>query len=161
MFTDFYTAYQFLYTHPMFQEVINYNNDTYNESRFQECLDIDVVKVNPETNNIDDDENKNTKVQIWIECGKFDKDCRWHNIELDCGAATFELAIIELANLVMEWYGEGNERIKKADWERDNIIKNCPEDDNIRCINCSCYLCKNNCQECNVENCEPKEIIYK
>jgi len=41
------------------------------------------------------------------------------------------------------------------------MIKNCPEDGNIRCINCSCYLCNNDCQECDVENCEPREIIHK
>jgi len=117
MFTDFYTAYQFLYNHPIFQEEVNYNNDTWNESHFKECLDIDVVKVNPKTNSIDDDETKNTKVQIWLECGKYNKEFRIHDIELDCGADTFELAIIELANLVMEWYGEVKDRIKKSDWE--------------------------------------------
>ena len=119
MFTDFYTAYQFLYNHPIFQEEVNYNNDIWNESHFQQCLDIDVVKVNPETLNIDDDETKNTKAQIWLECGHYDKECRWHDIELDCGADTFELAIIELANLVMEWYGKGKDRIKKSDWEKE------------------------------------------
>jgi len=117
MFTDFYTSYQWLYNHPMFQEEVNYNNDTWNESRFQQCLDIEIVKVNPKTNSIDDDENKNTKSQIWLECGRYDKECRWHDIELDCGKDTFEKAIIELANLVMEWYGEGKERIEKSDWE--------------------------------------------
>ena len=116
MFTDFYTAYQFLYNHPIFQEVVNYNNDIWNESHFEECLDIDVVKVNPETNSIDD-ESKNTKLQIWLECGRFDKECRWHDINLDCGADTFEEGIVELANLVMEWYGDKNCRIKKSDWE--------------------------------------------
>jgi len=120
MFTDFYTSYQWLYDHLMFQEEFEskiYNGEIYNESRFQQCLDIDVVKVNPETLSIDDDTNKNTKVQIWLECGKFHKEFRHHDIELDCGADTFELAIIELANLVMEWYGEEKERIKKSDWE--------------------------------------------
>jgi len=117
MFTDFYTAYQFLYNHPMFQEEVSYNNDTWNESHFKECLDIEIVKVNPETNSIDDDEIKNTKVQIWLECGRYDKECRIHDIELDCGADTFELVIIELANLVEEWYGETKDRIKKSDWE--------------------------------------------
>jgi len=119
MFTDFYTAYHWLYEHPIFQEEIKSKlfNDIYNESRFQQCLDIDIVKINPETNSIDDDETKNTKVQIWLECGRYDKECRWHDIELDCGADTFEKAIIELVNLVMEWYGEGKDRIKKADWE--------------------------------------------
>ena len=120
MFTDFYTAYYWLYEHPMFQEeAINFKGDTWNESHFKECLDIDIVKVNPETDSIDDDVNKNTKVQIWLECGKYDKECRWHNIELDCGADTFELAIVEFANLVEEWYGKTKDRIKKSNWEEN------------------------------------------
>ena len=41
------------------------------------------------------------------------------------------------------------------------MIKECPKDGNIRCINCSCYLCKNNCQEYDIDNCEPREIVYK
>jgi len=117
MFADFYTSYQWLYSHSMFQEEVSYNNDTWNESHFKECLDIDVVKVNPETNSTDDDESKNTKSQIWLECGKYNKEFRIHDIELDCGEDTFEKAIIELANLAMKWYGEGKERIKKSDWE--------------------------------------------
>jgi len=77
MFTDFYTAYYWLYEHHIFQEEIKFKlfNDIYNESHFKECLNIDVVKVNPETNSIDDDETKNTKVQIWLECGKYNKEC--------------------------------------------------------------------------------------
>jgi len=39
--------------------------------------------------------------------------------------------------------------------------KECPGDGNIRCIDCSCNLCDNNCTECNVEDCEPREVIYK
>jgi len=41
------------------------------------------------------------------------------------------------------------------------MIKNCPGDGNIRCIDCICNLCENDCQECNVEGCEPRVIIYK
>ena len=113
MFTDFYTAYQWLYNHPMFQEEVNFHGETWDESQFKKCLDIDVVKINPETNSIDDNENKNTKVQIWLECGPFCKEYRCHDIQLDCGADTFEEAIIELANLVIEWYGDTKERIKE------------------------------------------------
>jgi len=41
------------------------------------------------------------------------------------------------------------------------IDKECPEEGNIRCIDCSCNFCENDCQECDVESCEPREIIYK
>jgi len=41
------------------------------------------------------------------------------------------------------------------------MSKNCPEEGNIRCIDCICNFCDNDCQECDVEDCEPREIIYK
>ena len=41
------------------------------------------------------------------------------------------------------------------------VDKECPGDGNIRCIDCSCHLCDNDCEECNVENCEPREVRYK
>ena len=72
---------------------------------FYECLDIEVVKVNPETNEIDDDNSKNTKTQVWLEFGGITYDETFkclmgiHDIDLDCGADTFEEAIIELAYL--------------------------------------------------------------
>ena len=43
----------------------------------------------------------------------------------------------------------------------DNIVKECPEEGNIRCIDCSCNLCENDCQECDVEGCEPRIIVHK
>jgi len=113
MFTDFYESYHWLYNHPLFQEKIKSNY----RSHFYQCIKIDVVKVNPETLIIDDDKSKNTKVVIWLECGKYNKKYEWYGIGLECGGDTFESAIIELANLVMEWYGEGKERIEKSDWE--------------------------------------------
>jgi hypothetical protein len=118
VFTDFYTAYWWLYNHPIFQErFINDEKEEWCESHFDQCLDIYVAKVNPQINVIDDDGTKNTKVQIWLETGKWNPEYGCHDIELDCGADTFEEAIIELAKLVMEWYGETKDRIKKSDWE--------------------------------------------
>lgn len=91
---DFYTAWHFLEGHPIFHR------------RFSCDLVVDVVKVNPDTNAIDDDETKNTKVQVWLEHGpyihKFNM-CS-HDIELDCGGDTFEEAIVELAALVKNRY---------------------------------------------------------
>jgi len=37
------------------------------------------------------------------------------------------------------------------------MTKNCPEEGNIRCIDCICIFCDNDCTECNVEDCEPRE----
>ena len=77
---------------------------------FEECLDIYVTKVNPKTKRIDDNEKLNTKVEVWLECGKylFDEHRKeylpCHDIDLDCGGDTFEEAIIKLANLVKKYY---------------------------------------------------------
>ena len=99
---NFYDAYHFLKNHPMFN------------GRFLEALDIDVVKVNPDTNSIDDDRNKNTKTRVWLETGAYIEDdplpieCSpfYHDYYLDCGGDTFEDAIIQLAELVIKHYGK-------------------------------------------------------
>ena len=93
-FTDFYTAWNFLMMHKMFK------------GRFQECLDIEVVKVSPITNCIEDDNTLNTKTAVWLECGEYDDRYPVHDLDLDCGGDTFEIAIIELANLVDKHYDE-------------------------------------------------------
>lgn len=94
MFNDFYKAFNYLHKHPLFQE------------RFHECLDIEVVKVNPKTKSIDDDSSKNTETAVWLECGQYSKYSAYHDINLDCGGRTFEEAIIKLANLVQKHYGD-------------------------------------------------------
>ena len=76
-------------------------------NQFKKCLDIDVVKTNPDTLEIDNNEELNTKVQVWLEFGGIVKDehlglIPQHDIDLDCGADTFEEAIIELARLCKE-----------------------------------------------------------
>ena len=78
MFNNFFDAFHYLKSHEMFQGM------------FESCLDIEVVKVNPLTKCIEDDENLNTEVNVWLECGKYSKNIRWHDINLDCGADTFE-----------------------------------------------------------------------
>ena len=78
---------------------------------FLDALDIDVVMVNPKTNRINmSDSTKNTKVQIWLECGQYYKKNKYtgtvgfyHDTRLDCGADTFEEAIIKLAKLVKKY----------------------------------------------------------
>lgn len=91
---DFYNAYTYLTNHIIF------NNN------FLKCLDIEVVKVNPKTLEIDNDKSLNTKVQIWLECGPYVNHQITHDIDLDCGGNNFESAIIELADLVHKYYGD-------------------------------------------------------
>ena len=110
-FNDFYDAYNFLSTHPM----IYHDNDSY----FNRCLDIEVVKVDPSNNELNlEYSSKNTKTMVWLEFGPVVEDTYndflvqvipSHDIDLDCGGDTFEEAIIELANLVYDKYE--NEKI--------------------------------------------------
>ena len=100
---DFYTAFHYLEEHKIFND------------RFIDELYIMVVKVNPDTNEIDNDRIKNTKVQVWLEHGPYEEkynQCT-HDIDLDCGGDTFEEAIIELARLVKENYTDDGKHIDK------------------------------------------------
>jgi hypothetical protein len=105
---DFYEAWWYLYGHSAF----TYIHPEYKVEwgSFQECLDIDVQKVNPKTNRIENDEDLNTKTVVWLECGEYIYDehikdfTPCHDIRLDCGGDTFEEAIIKLANLVKKHY---------------------------------------------------------
>lgn len=110
---DFYSAWQFLETHKIFNDC--FNNDFW----------IQVVKVNPETNAIDSDSTKNTKVQVWLEHGPWDEE--WgactHDLDLDCGGDTFEEAIIKLAKLVQEKYTDEGKvigELKRFGYRRKN-----------------------------------------
>lgn len=104
---DFYKAFAFLEQHSYFKYSLQGETGEKNCECFPYALDVQVVKVNPETDSIDDDENKNTEIRVWLECGDWDYDCgvATHDIKLDCGAETFEEAIIKLAGLVAKEYG--------------------------------------------------------
>lgn len=108
---NFFEAWWFLLEHPKFK-------DKREIFGFEQSLSIDVVKVNPVTKRVDDNDKLNTLVQIWLECGEyqkttaqekklgFDKDGKHvHDIRLDTGGDTFEIAIIRLARLVKKHYG--------------------------------------------------------
>lgn len=120
-FSDFYEAYHFLSEHHYFE------HGKWKEPMFEEALTIAVVKVNPLTDAIGDDNNLNTKTQIWLECGPWEElpEHEWHgyvhDIDLDCGGDTFEDAIVALANLVHEKYGENPEGygdIPEEEWKK-------------------------------------------
>lgn len=122
---DFYEAWWFLHGHPAFSP------DDY--WYFQRCLDIDVAKVDPVTRRIEGDIARNVHTEVWLECGRpYDRNAPecveerrcWndggsdaplseadrfgasHDIDLDCGGDTFEQAIVVLANLVLQKYGD-------------------------------------------------------
>lgn len=114
MFTDFYEAYNYLKKHPIFT-CYPFDSEYY-VSKLEDCIFIDVVKVNPETLSIDDNDNLNTKVQVWLEAGPYLKTGeKSHDYNLDCGADTFEEAIVMLANLVKEHYtSDKDEALKRV-----------------------------------------------
>ena len=97
---NFHEAWEFLLEHKMFQR------------HFRDLLYIMVVKVNPLTNEVDDDQTKNTKTQVWLEVGPWSEQYHTHDWDLDCGGDTFEEAICELAELVKQYYTD--EGIKKS-----------------------------------------------
>lgn len=87
--------------------------------QFIHNLDILYVKVNPDTNSIDVDESLNTKVRVWLETGpaywnEYSKryDENMHDYRLDCGGDTFEEALIKLAGLIKEYYGDYEPELK-------------------------------------------------
>lgn len=81
--------------------------------QFINNLSFDYVKVNPKTNSIDDDKSKNTDIRVWLETGpayweNFSGRYRenMHDPALDCSGKTFEDALILLAFLIKEKYGD-------------------------------------------------------
>lgn len=97
----FYETWQYLSSHAVFVREEDLNQEPSSWS-FMRNVDIQVVHVNPDTNEIDDRQSKNTKVAVWLECGtKGD-----HDIDLDCGGDSFEEAIIQLSGLVKKKYDE-------------------------------------------------------
>ena len=83
---DFYEAYSFLRTHPIF-----HNN-------FLDCLDVMVVK---DFSSPDD----GTRTRVCLECGPYREQILTHDYALDSEADTFEEAIILLAEHVKSKYG--------------------------------------------------------
>lgn len=113
---DFFDAFTFLKNHPAFDGDLLCGG-----------LDIAVAKVNPKTKRIEDtidpktgslieDREGNTETRIWLEtglkCGSIRGQPMWgHDIDLDCGGATFEEAIVTLALKVREKYGDYARRL--------------------------------------------------
>lgn len=98
----FLHAWHFLHGHPMFKSP---KESRFSNGNFQQCLDIMVTQVNPANDTIEDDKTLNTKTVVWLECGPYEEGHLVHDLDLDCGADTFEEAIIELADLVYDHYG--------------------------------------------------------
>ena len=72
------------------------------------CLQVNIAKINPKTGKIDKNEDFNTQIEIWLEGGPWDngEGQYLHDIDLGCGAETYEEAIIKFANLIKQKYGD-------------------------------------------------------
>ena len=103
-YSKFANAWWFLQDHPRLEKYRKF------PASIEMALEIMVGYVNPKTNTVDDDENKNTKQEIWLEFGFpiYDRKNKIyafeHDIRLDVGAPTFEEAFIKLAKLVKKFY---------------------------------------------------------
>lgn len=91
------------------------------QRRAIECnLDIHYAKVD-ETGHVNDDSSKNVNIECWLEFGHIEWGYAtdWepkeggrehvimcHDIRLDCGGKTFDEALIRLAGLVLEHFGD-------------------------------------------------------
>jgi len=112
----FYEAWWWLHDHPAFYR--QYRGSWPQEEGFFANLDMTVQKVNPLTGSIDDNKALNTQVEIWLENGPWELvenpefdiygtgEMASHDIDLDCGGLSCEEAILEMAKLVRQKYGD-------------------------------------------------------
>lgn len=108
-FGNFYQAWHFLLEHPIFQQYPGIDG-------FINALYIEVVKVDPSTNRIVEDERRNLATRVWLECGPWSNEKVspeideivgfTHDPGLNCGSWSFEEAIKKLAQLVLQKYGD-------------------------------------------------------
>lgn len=122
---DFFKAWYFLLEHSYYQHPNHRGtDDSWLYTCFPRQINIDVVKVNPVTDRIDDDERFNTKVKIWLETGSWLKEDQFpdlpslvegytdhvHDMYLDSVGDTFEEAVIDLASRMKVYYDDKGER---------------------------------------------------
>lgn len=117
-----FDAWHFLADHPM-NTVVNKKGNKLSYDNYG--MDIHYAKVDPVTHTVEDDESRNTLIEVWLEYGpyedlakdfpEYDKDFpeyaqenfqRTHDPALDCGGPTFDEALIVLANKVLFHYGD-------------------------------------------------------
>lgn len=113
-----YDAYWFLYNHP--RAITEHPEHPITDSirmefggNFIYNLDIFYTKVDPDTNRVEDDTSRNTKIACWLETGPAQYEDfaqkyinNVHDYHLDTGGDTFDEALIKLAKNVLEVYGD-------------------------------------------------------
>lgn len=90
-------------------------------------IEITPHMVCPETNHVEDLQLLNTKLRFWVELmipffdEQFQKHCHAHDYEVDCGGDTWEEAVENLYQLVLEKYGDYTE--EDMDKHREEAMK--------------------------------------
>lgn len=132
---DAYNAYYYIDNHPAFWRFDVKRNPEYpanHVSRLRhECTirdgwpEITPHKVCPETNRVEDDDDRNTRLQWWWEFGPWSlfpdehgAHVPTHDYELDYGADTYELALIGLAKVIHREYGNDRRVVDSEEWRR-------------------------------------------
>lgn len=94
---NFCAAFRYLSEHPIF------------DNRFMQGLWVTVTEIDPMTGYSSPDPSRNTAVRILLEHGPITEDPHFgrmftHDLRLDSWGATFEEAIIQMAELVRQYY---------------------------------------------------------
>lgn len=100
---------------------------------FYESVHFDIVYVDPQTEQIEDNDSRNTAIRVRIEAGGWydqstqlttiapdggwteeNKWAQYHDVDLDCGGSDVETAILELADRVEFFYDDWRDRLSSA-----------------------------------------------
>lgn len=131
--SDFVNATWYIMNHPAFYEFLGDDGVTPPHERTHEknlsqdawhlpsSFDVLVTRVNPLTGEVEDDESLNIEAEVWIEMGKrswpgtggwplnkgeqYSRDSSTHDYKLDCGAGSYERAIVIAAVYLHTAYG--------------------------------------------------------
>ena len=129
---DFYSAYHYLDSHPVFWKFNPHPQDTKREANHLMYLEheygvmrgilIFPVKCS-EQHKIEDDADLNTKTEVWYEFGPVTLipdeygNSHWHDYFLDGGADTYEQVIVQVAGKVWKHYGNDRRIIDTDEWK--------------------------------------------
>lgn len=128
---SFYASWYYLNNHPVYWRFHPHEGHPPNSTVFLEheygfgsdAINVMVVRVCAKCRRIHEEDGPyEEKTEIWLETGKWDMlpgrnhpgHTHWHDTELDCGGDTYEEAVVKLARLVWEKYGN-DRRIADAD----------------------------------------------
>lgn len=120
---EFYNAYRWLNEHPVFytfpyrmgQDLPQHERYLQDDRGMYEGIEFTVVRVDPKTEAISEDQALNTEVRFWYEIclGQFNSPFRLHDTDLDNGAKTYEKAVVKAARAVHKRYGNDRKKLEE------------------------------------------------